>query len=158
VADFAWIRQERAEECGLEALAMVARYHGLTLGVADFRRLVALDSRGVNVSDLATAAGRVGLRANAVRVCPEFLSAITLPAVAHLRVGHFVTVFECGPASVTIGDPARGVVTRPLTAFFREWSGVVLLLQPPGGVPAAGRGPTCSPVSGPHDERQVFDP
>jgi ABC-type bacteriocin/lantibiotic exporter with double-glycine peptidase domain len=134
---YPWVGQDRAEECGVAALVMVARYHGLPVAADDLRPHFVFDARGVSVSDLSRVAERIGLRANAVRVCPSFLDVMALPAVAHLTTGHYVVVFARGPGTLTIGDPARGVVTVPDSDFLRSWGGIVVLIRRRSAAPLA---------------------
>ncbi len=142
--DYPWVVQERAEECGLAALGMVARHHGRSVGLADLRPHVSLDSRGASVSALAGLAERIGLRANAVRVCPAFLPNVLLPVVAHLRNVHYVTLFAFGPLGMTVGDPARGVVRVSTAQFLADWCGAVVLLE---AMHAHSRPSTSCPTS-----------
>lgn len=132
-APFPWVAQERAEECGVAAVTMVARFHGLQVNTTEIRPHFTLDVRGASVSNLVEVAGRIGLRAEAVRVCPEFLGGVELPVIAHLRDGHFVVLFSRSPDGLayTVGDPARGVLTLLFASFLPMWGGVVVLIRPP---------------------------
>jgi ATP-binding cassette subfamily B protein len=65
----------------------------------------------------------------------DFLSAeITLPCIAHVIIGkkleHFVVVFDINDKSLTIGDPARGVINYSLEEFSTIWTGHILSLVP----------------------------
>jgi len=82
----------------------------------------------MNLLDLQRAALALGLAASAIRIGPHRLSDVTLPAIAHLTGGHYVTIFESGANSVVIGDPAVGILTWDRATFSRVWSGNLLLL------------------------------
>ena len=46
--------------------------------------------------------------------------AVRLPAIAHLRDRHYVTVFELRAGSVVVGDPAKGIGVRPYFFWMRS--------------------------------------
>jgi ATP-binding cassette subfamily B protein len=123
-----WVAQQEAAECGLAALAMVARFYGHEVPLADLRRVMRLTSRGASMLQLQHAAGKLGFHGQAVRVATEQLDQVTLPAIAHLVGDHYVVIYARGPEDLVIGDPARGVVTVPTKAFCTSWSRTLLLL------------------------------
>ena len=88
---------------------------------------------GTTLLALQRAASALGLAARAIRVGPERLGDVSLPAVAHLGGGHYVTLFEAGPGGVVIGDPETGILIWDRATFARAWSGHLLLLGPGGG-------------------------
>ena len=124
---FPWVGQQEAGDCGVAALAMVARCHSSSLPhsggrqeeIEQIRRLVEVGEDGATLLELHKAALALGLACNAVRMDPSRLVELTLPAVAHLSEGHYVTVYAASPDVVVIGDPASAVVTWSM-AFFRQ--------------------------------------
>lgn len=123
-----WIGQREEADCGLACLAMTARVLGQTITVEDLRRRVELCPAGLNVLELKRLAESVGLRAQAVRLEPERLGEVHLPAIAHLSDGHYVVAFDYGEEGVLIGDPASGVSLINVKSFARSWSGNLLLI------------------------------
>ncbi|MGL4555377.1 MAG: cysteine peptidase family C39 domain-containing protein [Gemmataceae bacterium] len=91
--------------------------------------MTALTARGASLAALADAAARLGARAAAVRMGADQLRHATLPAVPHLRTGHYVTLFEVRGPDAVVGDPACGVEAVPLADFTRGWSGNLLLIH-----------------------------
>jgi ABC-type bacteriocin/lantibiotic exporter with double-glycine peptidase domain len=77
---------------------------------------------------LTRVATTLGFPARAVRVSPEALPALPLPAIALLAEGHYVVLYEWGP-SLRVGDPARGVLALSRADFLGRWSGHLLLLR-----------------------------
>ncbi len=130
---FPWVGQQEATDCGVAALAMVARYHGLAAPVEALRASIELSPRGASLQALQRAAEGLGLRAQAARVGHDQLPAVRLPAVAHWGEGHYVVLYALSLHGALVGDPAAGVVTLSLAAVQRAWSGNVLLLAPPAG-------------------------
>jgi Cyclic nucleotide-binding domain/Peptidase C39 family len=110
---FPWVGQQEATDCGVAALAMVARCHGVAVSVERLCSLVRLGEKGATLLDLQRAAEALGL-----------------PAIAHMIDGHYVVLYAVGPAGVVLGDPASGVVTVSLPLFRLACSGRLLLLSP----------------------------
>jgi ATP-binding cassette subfamily B protein RaxB len=129
---YAWVGQREEADCGVAALAMVARFHGLGVELDQLRGLVRVGDRGASLTDLQQAGTALGLRCLAARVEPGRLGQVRLPAIAHLRTGHYVVLYEVGAIGVLAGDPATGVVRLSLVSFAADWSGNLLLVQPPG--------------------------
>jgi ABC-type bacteriocin/lantibiotic exporter with double-glycine peptidase domain len=123
-----WLAQRDANDCGPASLTMAARGLGLDTTLEHVRALVKLGPAGSNLQDLAEAAGRLGLRATAVRIAPTQLASVRLPAVAHLANGHYIALFDLRLDGLVAGDPASGVRTLPFPAFQQAWSGNLLLL------------------------------
>jgi CRP-like cAMP-binding protein len=126
---YAWVGQEEASDCGLAALCMVARHHGIEVPLAELRRFPRVRARGLSLLDLRRLGGKLGLSCRAVRVDPGRLDEVTPPAVAHLGEGHYVVVYAHGAAGLVVGDPAVGIVTLTPSAFSRACSGHLLLCQ-----------------------------
>lgn len=125
-----WIGQREEADCGLACLAMTARVLGRILSLDDLRQRVQLGPAGLNLLELKRLAEAVGLRGQAIRVEPERLGEVNLPAIAHLRDGHYVVAFDRSAEGVIIGDPASGVTTIHENSFSHSWSGNLLLILP----------------------------
>lgn len=123
-----WIAQLKPNDCGVAALAMAAHALGRRVTRDEVQARIRLDARGASLLELRQGARQLGLRAEAVRVGMEHLAAVRLPAIAHLDGGHYVTLFDIGPAGVEVGDPASGVAQWPLEQFRRCWLGSLLLV------------------------------
>jgi RNA polymerase sigma factor (sigma-70 family) len=148
----AWVAQEGATDCGLACLAMVARSHGLDVSLAQVRQRLQPGTRGSNLLELQRAAEGLGLRARAVRIGPDHLESLALPAVAHLTDGHYVVVYGVNTSEIVAGDPATGIVTLKAGAFRHGWSGHALLVVRPGdtAVLPAPVGPAPQAIMTPH--------
>ena len=129
----AFVQQQDATDCGPAALAMIAAYYQKRVSIARLREFAGTDRHGTNLAGLKAAAERIGFAARAVRATPGGLEQISLPAVAHWREhnrNHFVVLYEVSPKRITLGDPACGIRKLNPDEFQKNWSGVLLLLEP----------------------------
>jgi len=128
-----WVPQREKADCGLAALAMVARRLGAGVSVEELRRKATPGPEGLTLQRLRRLAEEVGLRCQSVRVSVDRLGRVCLPAVAHLSDGHYVVLHELGAGVVVVGDPATGIVTWNRELLTRRFSGVLLLFDRTGG-------------------------
>jgi uncharacterized membrane protein len=65
----------------------------------------------------------------AVQIGIEQISALELPAIAHLHTqgGYFVLLQAVDNQLVTYLDPAKGEIRMPIVEFAQQWSGAVLM-------------------------------
>ncbi len=127
---FVFVPQLEEADCGLAALAMVARSRGRPTTVEELRGRAAPGPRGLSLQQLRELAGAVGLPGQAVRVSAQRLGLVSLPAIAHLRDGHYVVLYQVGPGGVVVGDPAAGVVTWGVEFLVRVYSEALLVFGP----------------------------
>lgn len=131
------VRQRDGSDCGAACLASIAAWYRLHLPIARIRQLSYTDTRGTTALGLVRAATRLGFSAKGVRATGEGLSAVPLPAIAHVVRGslqHWVVLSRVRGRRVHVMDPACGKrqhVER--SRFEREWSGVIVLLAPTSG-------------------------
>jgi CRP-like cAMP-binding protein len=127
-----WVPQQERADCGLAALAMVARRRRVRVSVESLRARAAPGPEGLTLQRLRLLAEEVGLPCRSARVSVDRLGQVALPAVAHLSDGHYVVLHELRPGGVVVGDPAAGVVTWDRATLTSRYSGVLLLFGPPG--------------------------
>lgn len=128
------VRQRDASDCGAACLASIAAWYRLRLPIARLRQLADTDARGTTALGIVQAATTIGFQAKGVRATPDALSALPLPAIAHVVRGslqHWVVLARVGARRVDMMDPASGARLRVDRARFeREWSGALVLLAP----------------------------
>ena len=128
------VRQRDGSDCGAACLASIAAWYRLHVPIARVRQFAHTDARGTTALGLVRAAARLGFTAKGVRARVEALSALPLPAIAHVVRGslqHWVVVSRVGSKRVELMDPASGERLRVDRARFeREWSGATVLLAP----------------------------
>ncbi len=128
------VRQHDQSDCGAAALATVARYHGLSVGLEQMRELAGTDRVGTNLLGLVQAAEKIGFSARAVKGPYEALPSVPMPVIVHVRTdegfGHFIVLYRHSKRSVVVADPARGVQTLSRDEFCERWTGYLLILAP----------------------------
>ena len=125
------IRQSEAAECGLACLAMVLGYHGHDIDLGTLRRRHPTSLNGTTMRGLITLAARMALTARALRLDPEQLGQLKLPAILHWDMDHFVVLTRVGRrGDLIVHDPAKGMCNiRPAEAA-KRFTGVALELSP----------------------------
>ena len=124
---FEWVGQRQPTDCGLAALAMIARCFGKAVSLDELRDRVRPGPEGLSLQSLQQLAGTIGLPSTAIRVGPQQWGQLRLPALVHLKEGHYVALFQIEMAGVQLGDPATGLVKQTLPSFRERCSGRVLV-------------------------------
>lgn len=124
------IHQAEAAECGLAALAMIARFHGHDIDLMEMRRRASTSLKGANLARLMEVAHRLGFNSRALRLELDELSQLKVPCVLHWDLDHFVVLKEVYRDRVMIHDPARGAVTFSLNEVSGHFTGIALELEP----------------------------
>ncbi|HEX7650532.1 MAG TPA: peptidase domain-containing ABC transporter [Noviherbaspirillum sp.] len=124
------VMQTEAAECGLACIAMIAQYHGSTRDLRSIRAKEGARLRGANLIMLILAAGRINLRARALRLELSELKDLQTPCVLHWDMAHFVVLKEVSGNRVTIHDPALGAREFSLEEVSKHFTGVALELEP----------------------------
>lgn len=135
--------QSEATECGLASIAMVAEHYGHKIDLVNLRQRFGVSLKGVRLRNLMEIAEQLSLSSRALRLEPERLRDIALPAVLHWDLDHFVVLKEVRRNRFTILDPARGRVSYSLEEVAEHFTGVALELAPAADFrPIVARTPT----------------
>ncbi|MBV9521355.1 MAG: peptidase domain-containing ABC transporter [Alphaproteobacteria bacterium] len=124
------MRQSELTECGLVCVAMIAGFHGHELDLNALRRRFPVSLKGTTLKALIEIASRLGLSSRALRLEPEHLKQLRLPAILHWDLNHFVVLKSVGRRGIVIHDPARGIVTLSLAELSDHMTGVAVELTP----------------------------
>jgi ATP-binding cassette, subfamily B, bacterial CvaB/MchF/RaxB len=124
------IRQTEAAECGLACLAMVSSYHGHRIDLNTLRRRHPVSLKGVTLRALIQVASQMQFACRAVRFELGHLGQLTLPAIVHWDMNHFVVLKSVTRRGVVIYDPATGEKLFPISEASKHLTGVALELSP----------------------------
>ncbi len=127
------ILQTEAAECGVACLAMVASYFGFKTDLATMRRRFSVSIKGATLAHLITFAGDLKLTSRALRLEPEEMSQLKLPAILHWELSHFVVLTEVKSSGIVIHDPARGLRECNWAEVGNAFTGIALELRPAEG-------------------------
>ncbi|MDQ1081612.1 cysteine peptidase family C39 domain-containing protein [Pseudoroseomonas cervicalis] len=136
--------QMEATECGAAALGIVLAHHGRWLTLEELRQRCGVSRDGSRAANIARAARALGLEVQAFRAEPEALGEVALPAILHWGMDHFVVLEGRRGRHWFINDPARGPRRVEEAEFGRQFTGVVLALQPGPEFRRGGAPPSVS--------------
>src|ERR1700761_3511729 len=108
------ILQTEAAECGLACLAMIASYHRHRIDLNTLRRRHPVSLKGATLRGLIQVAGQMHLGCRPVRFELHNIRQLTLPAIVHWDMNHFVVLKAVNSRGIVVHDPALGVTTYPL--------------------------------------------
>lgn len=134
------VLQMEAVECGAASLAMVLAHHGRWEPLEQLRVLCGVSRDGSKALNIVKAARSLGLTARGMRLEPDRLNEIPLPAILFVNMNHFVVLEGTEPNWVWLNDPAVGKRRVSAEEFDASFSGIVLVFEKgpdfkPGGRP-----------------------
>lgn len=129
------IKQHDITDCGAARLATVSKQYGLKMPISKIREVAGTDKQGTNAAGMIKAAEKLGFTAKAVKGDQNaFFSEFPLPAIAHVVVDgallHYVVIHKITQKQVVVADPAKGIVKYTPEEFFKQWTGILILLVP----------------------------
>lgn len=102
------ILQTEAAECGLACLAMVVSYHGHRVDMTTLRQRHPASLHGVTLRSLIEVANGLDLACRPLRFEVEHIRHLSLPAIAHWDLNHFVVIKSVTPRRIVVHDPGHG--------------------------------------------------
>jgi ATP-binding cassette subfamily B protein RaxB len=124
------VRQAETTECGHACLAMIACWFGHEIDLVSLRLQQSTSGHGSSVHSLALLAEQFDLRGRALRLEPEHLRKVKLPAILHWDMNHFVVLKSVGRRGAVIHDPARGVLHMPMKELGQHFTGIAVEFAP----------------------------
>lgn len=124
------ILQTEVAECGLACLAMIASYHGYETDLLTLRRNFSISLKGSRLQDLIDIGRKINLLSRAVKLELEDLKYLKTPCILHWDMDHFVVLKKVSGKTVTIHDPAVGVVKYAMSEVSKHFTGVAMELTP----------------------------
>jgi ATP-binding cassette, subfamily B, bacterial CvaB/MchF/RaxB len=124
------ILQSEVSECGLACLAMICHYHGRQVDIGTMRESVKLSAVGASVRDLMQAATKFGLRGRPLKLEITDLPNISVPAIMHWDMDHYVVLKKVASHKLIIHDPAVGVRTYQRDEIGNHFTGIAIEFDP----------------------------
>ncbi len=127
------ILQTEMAECGLACLAMISAYHGHKVDLNSLRRNYPVSLKGATLKSLMNTGSHIQLTSRALRLDLDNLINLQTPCILHWDLNHFVVLKKATKTKIVIHDPARGLLTVPMTEVSKRFTGVALELTPTQG-------------------------
>lgn len=132
---YTFVKQHDITDCAAACIAMVCLHYKKETTITKLRDIMGTDLKGTNLIGLSKCADELGFDSQAVRVDREgFYSNFTLPAIAQVitkeGLSHFVVIFKKTKKHIIIGDPAKDLMRITIDEFYKQFTGVLLILKP----------------------------
>jgi ATP-binding cassette, subfamily B, bacterial CvaB/MchF/RaxB len=128
-----YIQQGESSECALACLAMVAGYHGYQTDLVSLRQRYGMSLKGATLKQVMQVAEDIGFNARPLRGEIEDLPHLSLPAILHWNLNHFVVLTKITESlsgkRYHILDPARDRLVYSREELSRHFTGVALDLM-----------------------------
>lgn len=125
-----YIAQSEGSECALACIAMVASFHGYETDLIALRQRYGMSLKGANLKQVIQVAEDIGFNARPLRGEIEDLPHLSLPAILHWNLNHFVVLTKISTGirgtRYHIHDPARGALILTRDEISRHFTGVAL--------------------------------
>ena len=142
-----YIEQMQQTECGLCCTAMILRYYKSNEKLAQLREYLDAGRDGLKISQISGYLKERGVETHVYQASMNNLSKLPLPAIIFWNNEHFVVLEEIIGNNYIIIDPAFGRRKIHQEEFNKEYSKIVLTIQPTEDfVPNKERQSTWKPV------------
>ncbi|MBQ7181488.1 MAG: hypothetical protein IJR87_09370 [Bacteroidaceae bacterium] len=109
-------------DCGMTALMIVAKHFGQRHMLDTFLHNMGYCNQNISLYDLRTYAKKINLNTLAIiGTINGLMQDIPLPAIAYLKVGHFVVICEVNHTGVFVIDPSIGYIQFSKSKFKSLW-------------------------------------
>ena len=133
-----FVPQIDARDCGVAALASIAKFYGSDFSLAHLRELAKTNKEGTTALGIVKAANEMGFETRPVQADKTLfdMSDIPYPFIVHVnkegKLQHYYVVYQTKKDYLVIGDPDPSVKITKMSKerFFSEWTGVAIFLAP----------------------------
>lgn len=135
---YKYVSQIDMRDCGVAALASVAKHYGSHFSLAHLRELAKTSKEGTTALGIVEATKKIGFETRAIQANMELFEMpdIPYPCIVHVnkqgKLQHYYVVYKAKKDSLIIGDPdpSVGVIKMAKADFAKEWTGVAIFLAP----------------------------
>lgn len=135
---YAYAAQMDMRDCGVAALASIAKHYGSDFSLAHLRELAKTTKEGTTALGITEAAKKMGFETKAIKANMELfdMTDIPYPFIVHVnkerKLQHFYVVYKAKKDYLIIGDPDPSVKVTKMSKerFKQEWTGVAIFLAP----------------------------
>ena len=133
-----FVPQIDARDCGVAALASIAKFYGSDFSLAHLRELAKTNKEGTTALGIVKAANEMGFETRPVQADKTLfdMSDVPYPFIVHVnkegKLQHYYVVYQTKKDYLIVGDPDPSVKITKMSKerFFSEWTGVAIFLAP----------------------------
>lgn len=133
---YAYVAQMDMRDCGVAALASIAKHYGSDFSLAHLRELAKTTKEGTTALGIVEAAKKMGFETKAIKANMDLfdMTDIPYPFIVHVnkegKLQHFYVVYKAKKDYLIIGDPDPSVKVTKMSKkrFEQEWTGVAIFL------------------------------
>ena len=133
-----FVPQIDARDCGVAALASIAKFYGSDYSLAHLRKLAKTNKEGTTALGIVKAAKEMSFETRAIQADMSLfeMEDIPYPFIVHVnkegKLQHYYVVYKNIKDHLIIGDPDPTVKVIKMTKerFTSEWTGVAIFLAP----------------------------
>lgn len=133
-----FVPQIDARDCGVAALASIAKFYGSDFSLAHLRELAKTNKEGTTALGIVKAADEMGFETRPVQADKTLfdMSDVPYPFIVHVnkegKLQHYYVIYQTKKDYLVIGDPDPSVKITKMSKerFFSEWTGVAIFLAP----------------------------
>ncbi|MYN69778.1 peptide cleavage/export ABC transporter [Streptococcus suis] len=133
-----FVPQIDARDCGVAALASIAKFYGSDYSLAHLRELAKTNKEGTTALGIVKAANEMGFETRAIQADMSLfdMDDVPYPFIVHVnkegKLQHYYVVYHNKKDHLIIGDPDPTVKVTKMTKerFASEWTGVAIFLAP----------------------------
>ena len=133
-----FVPQIDARDCGVAALASIAKFYGSDFSLAHLRELAKTNKEGTTALGIVKAADEMGFETRPVQADKTLfdMSDVPYPFIVHVnkegKLQHYYVIYQTKKDYLIVGDPDPSVKITKISKerFFSEWTGVAIFLAP----------------------------
>ena len=133
-----FVPQIDARDCGVAALASIAKFYGSDYSLAHLRELAKTNKEGTTALGIVKAAKEMGFETRAIQADMSLfdMDDVPYPFIVHVnkegKLQHYYVVYHNKKDHLIISDPDPTVKVTKMTKerFASEWTGVAIFLAP----------------------------